>query len=331
MKKNNDCELVKDLLPSYVDNLTSADTNEFIEAHIKNCSECKVLLDEMKKGATTDDEKTKSKKFVNFAKKYKKKLRIFKFIVLIFVALIIVHLVRNFVIASDIMHKYYKNMQSNNYHYTRYSFDPNGGTSKEEFYFKDGKYLSTYSVISFDKEFSYPQYWDYYDGTMEFTYSIDEVSNIKYYTTRRLEEPYQPMFMDMNQEMSEFRSVLGFSLSPTRITNSNCNGKSCYTVDLFGNGENLTLYDKNTGLPVRVLLMNASYSPNNKDYIRHSSVMDFYIDLNVVTDNDLIVPDVEDFKPYDEVKGDIEKAYFNYYVENDIPIPDELKYLLKLN
>ena len=42
----------------------------------------------------------------------------------------------------------------------------------------------------------------------------------------------------------------------------------------------------------------------------------------------LIVPNIEEFKPYDDVKPDIEKAYFDYYVENDIPIPDELKYLL---
>ena len=50
--------------------------------------------------------------------------------------------------------------------------------------------------------------------------------------------------------------------------------------------------------------------------------------MNVVTDDDLIVPNIEEFKPYDDVKPDIEKAYFDYYVENDIPIPDELKYLL---
>lgn len=329
MKKNNDCELVKDLLPSYIDKLTSTDTNEFIESHIKNCFECKVLLDEMKKESTTDDEKAKSKKFVNFAKKYKKKLRIFKFIVLIFFALIIVHFVRNFVIASDIMHKYYKNMQSNNYHYVSYSFDPNGGTYKEEFYFKDGKYLSFRRMIKFDKDFSYPEYWNYYDGTKEFSYTIDEVSNIKYYTTNEVEKPYRPVYMDMNQELSELRYVLGLTLSPARITKSSCNGKNCYTVDLLGNGEQLTFFDRDIGVPVRNLFMNASYSPNNKDYIRHSSVMDFYIDLDVVTDDDLIVPNVEEFKPYDEVKGDIEKAYFDYYVENDIPIPDELKYLLE--
>ena len=46
--KNKDCELVKDLLPSYVDGLTSDETNEFIESHVKECPECKALLNDMK-------------------------------------------------------------------------------------------------------------------------------------------------------------------------------------------------------------------------------------------------------------------------------------------
>ena len=71
--KNKDCELVKDLLPSYVDGLTSDETNEFIESHVKECPECKALLNDMKR-ETVAAETVKSKKFVKFAKKYKKKL-----------------------------------------------------------------------------------------------------------------------------------------------------------------------------------------------------------------------------------------------------------------
>ena len=36
MKSNNECKIVEDLLPNYIDNLTSETTNEFIEAHIKS-------------------------------------------------------------------------------------------------------------------------------------------------------------------------------------------------------------------------------------------------------------------------------------------------------
>ena len=35
--KNKECNLVKDLLPNYIDKVTSNETNVFIEEHLKNC------------------------------------------------------------------------------------------------------------------------------------------------------------------------------------------------------------------------------------------------------------------------------------------------------
>ena len=43
------CEIIKDLLPSYVDELTSAESNEEIEAHLEYCSECNDYLKGIKK------------------------------------------------------------------------------------------------------------------------------------------------------------------------------------------------------------------------------------------------------------------------------------------
>ncbi|MFD1416946.1 zf-HC2 domain-containing protein [Oceanobacillus jeddahense] len=38
---NNICKVVEDLLPLYMDDLTSEETNQFIEEHLKTCSGCK--------------------------------------------------------------------------------------------------------------------------------------------------------------------------------------------------------------------------------------------------------------------------------------------------
>ena len=43
------CEIIKDLLPSYVDELTSEESNEEIEEHLKHCSECNDYLKGIKK------------------------------------------------------------------------------------------------------------------------------------------------------------------------------------------------------------------------------------------------------------------------------------------
>ena len=43
MKEKNDCKIVQDLLPNYIDKLTSKETNAYIEEHINGCKECKKI------------------------------------------------------------------------------------------------------------------------------------------------------------------------------------------------------------------------------------------------------------------------------------------------
>ncbi len=43
-----DCNIVRDLLPSYVEKLTSEQSNEAVTEHIKECSSCSQYLDELK-------------------------------------------------------------------------------------------------------------------------------------------------------------------------------------------------------------------------------------------------------------------------------------------
>ena len=44
-----DCKIVQDLLPNYIDNLTTKESNEFIENHIKECEDCKKVFENMKR------------------------------------------------------------------------------------------------------------------------------------------------------------------------------------------------------------------------------------------------------------------------------------------
>ena len=41
------CEVIRDLLPSYIDELTSDVTNKEIEAHVFECENCKKVLEQM--------------------------------------------------------------------------------------------------------------------------------------------------------------------------------------------------------------------------------------------------------------------------------------------
>lgn len=44
----NECYIVRDLLPSYIDQLCSEESKQFIEQHIVHCDSCARILDEMK-------------------------------------------------------------------------------------------------------------------------------------------------------------------------------------------------------------------------------------------------------------------------------------------
>ena len=57
MKEKRDCKIVQDLLPNYIENLTSKETNNFIEEHLKECDECQKILENMKKDLQTDSVK----------------------------------------------------------------------------------------------------------------------------------------------------------------------------------------------------------------------------------------------------------------------------------
>ena len=40
MKNEKECNIIRDLLPNYIEKLTNNDTNEFIEKLIENCKKC---------------------------------------------------------------------------------------------------------------------------------------------------------------------------------------------------------------------------------------------------------------------------------------------------
>ena len=61
-----DCKIIQDLLPSYSDDITSQETNNYIEDHLKNCVECRDTLKNMNKEIELNEniEQTKELKYL---------------------------------------------------------------------------------------------------------------------------------------------------------------------------------------------------------------------------------------------------------------------------
>lgn len=99
MKEKKDCKIVQDLLPNYIEKLTNEETNMYIEEHLKECSECKQIFENMKQ-ELIDNKPSKNSKEVRYIKKYNKKLRILEVAVFFLV-----------IIALGVMTKYYFTMK----------------------------------------------------------------------------------------------------------------------------------------------------------------------------------------------------------------------------
>lgn len=67
------CEIIRDLLPSYVDGLTSAESNQEIEAHIEACEACRRVLEQMQEDVQAKKEKEGRK--INPFRKFNRRMR----------------------------------------------------------------------------------------------------------------------------------------------------------------------------------------------------------------------------------------------------------------
>lgn len=71
----NECEIVRDLLPLYAENMTSDASNELIETHLKTCAQCRELFAEMTKDSAVTERQEPELPLKSFAKTYQKKKR----------------------------------------------------------------------------------------------------------------------------------------------------------------------------------------------------------------------------------------------------------------
>ena len=72
MKMEINCEVIKDLLPSYVDGLTSPQSNELIKKHLAKCPDCTAYLQQMTK-EIPPEEISQNKKSIQPFKKIKRR------------------------------------------------------------------------------------------------------------------------------------------------------------------------------------------------------------------------------------------------------------------
>lgn len=92
MEKENECEIVQDLLLNYVDGVLHNSSKEFVEGHIKTCKGCNEKLNNIKKEIEEKEGIERQEKEIDYLKKINRKNNIKK-VLLIIVSFVLVVLV----------------------------------------------------------------------------------------------------------------------------------------------------------------------------------------------------------------------------------------------
>ena len=87
---NFECELVNDLLPSYIEKKTSAETNQFIEEHFKSCEACKAIYEAMASDVVVESQPEVKKKKFRINSIGKMILIVLGYLVIVVIALVII-------------------------------------------------------------------------------------------------------------------------------------------------------------------------------------------------------------------------------------------------
>jgi len=135
MSERKECKIIQDLLPNYIEGLTRQETNEFIEEHLKECKECKDMLNNMQDELILNKQKRDGRE-VEYIKKYNKKMKMWKKILIVVFVLFAIYAISvgyKFIILNKIAEKNKESNNIENYYYYSIAND-----TLMEYFKKDG-------------------------------------------------------------------------------------------------------------------------------------------------------------------------------------------------
>jgi len=287
----NDCNIIYDLLPNYVEGLTSEDTNRFVEKHLEECENCKKLVEQMRKDVNNNEKE--DTKEIEYLKKFKKKMKKLKLIILsiILVILIVVTTVvgRKYFILLDISNKVKKQNTSDNFRVTEY-YHINGYTVEQDYYKLGNK----------SKMISRSETTDGVVTTITYDYGGNALNNGNTYIEDKTGKyaclncsGAGILLNDSIFSVATKFDLFKYSFNAT-ITEANYRGKNCYlikNIPAFIGGTDERLYiEKDTGLMIGEDKINTAGGNNE------INVIESRYEYGTLTNADFIEPDLSEYK-----------------------------------
>ena len=256
--KKKDCDLVKDLLPNYIDRVTSGETNIFIEEHLKDCDECRKSFENMSEEIKTEYKRKDNKK-INIFRKVNNKIRLLKTIIFIIVFLFISIFIKKLAIINNI-----ENIASK-VNYNNYSKIMVETTekyiSKTEYYQNNTNFIKISTKIN---EKGVSKVISYKLNGKEDIRMFDNNTENQNVNKTTIEKDVQYQFLNKS-----FFGNVGLALSFGSVKDIKLYNKQCYLLNVKNY---LNFIDKETGLTVKEININ------------NNSVIDYKYTFGYITD-----------------------------------------------
>lgn len=264
MNEKNDCKIIQDLLPNYIEKLTSEETNKYIEKHLKECSECKVIFENMQKDLNINNQKRDDRE-VKYIKKFNRKFKILRNILLIILMLFIIIVGRKTIILTSLEAKAQEIQQEQNYYLKLESYSE-GKITITEAYYKQEK--SLVKITSYSKGLG---------ETKQILYKADDecFSLIDNGETKVMKKMGDILIQPVSFTSDMFFENLFMAIT-TSVDKVKIEDKECYIV----RDDNTEKFiDINTGLAIKMI-----DNQNNR-------TVDYEYEFGNVKDTDVLRPD----------------------------------------
>lgn len=247
--KKYECNIVQDLLPNYIEKLTSENTNEYITKHLLECEQCSNIHNKLNNMSDNDD--VKKEQFVNYSKKFKIRFNLLKWIVIFILLIFIGNIIRNIIIIESLSSKGEKYKNATNYYSLYQQYDENNYCVIESYNYNNKYYRTMKNIEKVSGEIFFAE--EKFDGEKVVFYSKNADG---YEGTIEQDEgalmPVEPRsyLLEDNDIITKIRNYI-----LCEIQSVTYNGIECYKFtnhSHFGLGVNDDVYiNKENGLIVR--------------------------------------------------------------------------------
>lgn len=315
----NECDVIKDLLPSYDAKLLSIKTNEAVEEHLNNCEECKIILKKMNMKCQNDINKQQE---IDYLKKYKRKMNIFKSVLLIiiliivfFISMIIMRYNNTINIMKSVKNNIDEIQEKDNYTISIIEHRIDYQTKRDStfvttHYYKDSKYRTENNCININ--FDLINKNTSYYGEIDSNRRIQIVKDTKtvYKESRNYAYTKRESFLkDLKNEIEIFNADFGlfnnlFMKIGYGVREDQYNGKECFVIKSENNeGYGEFWIEKDSMMMIRRICENYNSSYTEKIY---------NISIDTVKDEDLIIPNLDMYK-IENINNNVKDEYLDLY------------------